>query len=67
LTSSNGVTTTDSVAPAKHPVAMASICVFFFWPLLVKKAPHQPLAPTRRQRTGRRDEETRSWLYEQFE
>lgn len=30
LTSSNGVTTTDSVAPAKQPVAIARVWVFFF-------------------------------------
>lgn len=40
------MTTTDSVAPAKQPVRMAIACVFFRCPLLVKKAPQDPLAAT---------------------
>jgi hypothetical protein len=42
LTSSNGVTITDSVAPAAAPVKMASIWVLGLCPLSVKYAPHHP-------------------------
>lgn len=43
LTSSKGVTTTDSVAPAAAPVKMANNCVLGLCPLSVKYAPHHPV------------------------
>jgi hypothetical protein len=46
LTSSNGVTTTDSVAPARNPVAVARNCVFLREPFEVRTPDQYPLAPT---------------------
>ena len=42
MTSSKGVTTTDSVAPAKHPVRIARDWVLLRWPEEVKRSPHHP-------------------------
>lgn len=48
LTSSKGVTTNDSVAPARKPVVMAIDCVVFFCPFSVSTDPQNPFPATRR-------------------